>query len=279
MSNKFNIKGDEAMMKGLTMRLIPVLIMGGFAGVAGASGFALQNQTGSGNGNAFAGAAATAEDAGTIFFNPAGMTYLSEGHSVSLAGTVLRRTIDYKDTGSTTNAAPIPPLPVGSFIYAPTGDGGNAGGVALIPAGFWSYAVTPALRVGLGVSPTFGNETEYDENFRGFNSGFYASMEQVNINPSIAYKINEKVSVGAGINFAHNETQFKFGVPFAHPVGAAGLPAGTYTKVKGDDWGVGYNLGAMFQLSPSTRLGLSYRSTVKFTLEGEQTYTASSPTL
>lgn len=260
------------MMKGLTMRLIPALMMFGFAGAASASGFAIQNQTGSGNGTAFAGAAAAAEDAGTIYFNPAGMTYLSEGHNISASGTLLGRSIKYKDTGTYTRPGVIAAPNV--TVYAPTGNGGDAGGLALIPAGFWAYSLSPSLRIGVGVSPTFGNETEYDKNFRGFNAGYFGAMEQININPSIAYKINEKVSVGAGVNFAHNETEFKFGVPAQSPTPAVGIPAGTHVDVKGDDWAVGYNLGAMFQLSPSTRVGLTYRSNTKFHLEGKQKVSA-----
>ena len=53
------------------------------AGHAMAAGFALQNQNGAGTGYAYAGSAAVAEDASTIFFNPAGMLYLSEGHHVT----------------------------------------------------------------------------------------------------------------------------------------------------------------------------------------------------
>jgi long-chain fatty acid transport protein len=265
------------MNKVLTMRMIPALMLFGFAGVASAAGFAIQNQTGSGNGNAFSGAAAAAEDAGTIYFNPAGMTYLSEGHNISGSGTLLSRSIKYKDTGTFTRAGVIAPPNI--TVYAPTGDGGNAGGLALIPSGYWAYSLSQSLRIGVGVSPTFGNETEYDKNFRGFNAGFYGAMEQININPSIAFKLNEMVSLGAGVNFAHNETQFKFGVPVQSPTPAVGAPAGAYVDVKGDDWATGYNLGAMFQLSPSTRVGLTYRSNTKFHLEGKQKVSATGATL
>ena len=265
------------MTQKISMKLIPALMLLGFAGTASASGFAIQNQTGSGNGNAFAGAAAAAEDAGTIYFNPAGMTYLPMGHSVTAVGTVLMRSIDYDDTGTFTRAGVIAAPNI--TVFAPTGEGGDAGGTALIPAGYWSYAYSKDLRFGVGVSPTFGNETEYKKNFRGFNSGFYASMEQININPSIAYKLNDMVSIGAGISFAYNETSFKFGVPVQSPTPAVGAPAGTYVKVTGDDWTTGFNLGAMFQLSPATRLGLTYRSKTKLDLEGEQKVSATGATL
>ena len=264
-----------------SMKLIPALMLLGFAGAAGAAGFAIQNQTGSGNGNAFAGAAAAAEDAGTIYFNPAGMTNLPMGHNVTAVGTILERTIEFKNTGTTTfnNGAPFTAPAGGSLsIYAPTGNGGNAGGVGLIPAGYWSYAYSKDLRFGVGVSPTFGNETDYGKNFRGFNSGFYAEMVQMNINPSIAFKVNDMLSIGAGVSFAHNEITLKQGVPLQHPAPGV-LPAGTYIKVTGDDWATGFNLGALFQLSPNTRLGLSYRSETRFDLEGKYKVSATGAVL
>jgi long-chain fatty acid transport protein len=247
------------MQKTMTPRLIPALIAIAFSGSAAAAGFQLQNQTGSGNGNAFAGAAATAEDAGTVFFNPAGMTRLAPGHNISLSGTLLSRDIDYRDTGS---SALVPSLG--------TTDGGNAGGLSLLPALYWVYSVTPSLSVGLGISPTFGNRTEYDFDFVGRNAGYFAEIKQININPSVAWKVNEQFSIGGGINFAHNETHFRQGL-------ALGALAATtnHIDIKGDDWAVGYNLGVMFQATPATRIGLTYRSELKFNLEGEQTVSIS----
>jgi len=252
------------MTRNNSMKLIPALMLLGFAGAASAAGFAVQNQTGSGTGNAFAGAAAAAEDAGTIYFNPAGMTNLPQGHNIALSGTLLNRTIDFKNKGSTIDSAPA------AFFPLPTGDGGDAGGLALIPAGYWAYRISPNLSVGVGVGPTFGNKTEYGFNFIGRNAGFFFEMEQININPSIAYKVNDMVSLGAGVSFAHNDSTFKQGVALVRP--AVGFAANNFLKVEVDDWAVGYNLGATFQLSPATRIGLAYRSELEFDLEGKQKY-------
>lgn len=215
---------------------------------AWASGFALQNQNGSGNGNAFAGAAAAAEDAGTIFFNPAGMTLLGEGDNVSLAGTIIDRSIKFTDKGTSPN-----------LVGASATNGGDAGGTALVPAFYWSHALSKQLWVGLGVSPTFGNKTEYDFSFIGRNSGYFAEMQQVNINPSLAYKLNEQLSLGFGINIAQNTTHFKVGFPGS---------ATNYIDIEGDAWGYGFNFGAMYSITPATRLALTYRSQIKFDLEG-----------
>ncbi|PKO83184.1 MAG: aromatic hydrocarbon degradation protein [Betaproteobacteria bacterium HGW-Betaproteobacteria-11] len=241
------------MKKQHTLRLIPALLMGAFAGSAGAAGFALQNQNGSGNGNAFAGVAAVAEDAGTIFFNPAGMTYLPEGHSLSVAGTVLNRSIDFNNAGTTA-------MPTGFPLGT---NGGDGGGTALIPAAYYAYSISPRLRIGVGLSPTFGNKTQYDETFIGRFSGYFAELKQINLNPSIAYRLNDTVSLGFGLNYAKNEVEFRQMIP----VGAATQSIGT---LEGDDTAWGYNLGALFQLNPETRLGLAYRSRITFHLEGTQ---------
>lgn len=241
------------MTKGMTKRLIPALMMFGFAGVAGASGFALQNQSGSANGNAFAGAAAAAEDASTIFFNPAGMTYLPKGHTISLSGTILDRSIKFKNTGSTGTAL---------NGAGNTANGGEAAGTAFLPHGYWAWSVAPDVWFGVGVGPTFGNKTEYDRNFIGRNAGYFAEIEHININPSFAVKVNDMLSLGLGVNFTRASVAFKQGIPNG---------TGNYLDIESDPvWGVGANIGAMFQLSPSTRIGVAYRSGIKFDVEGKQ---------
>lgn len=249
------------MKKSLTMRLIPALMMIGFAGAAGASGFALQNQSGSANGNAFAGAAAAAEDASTIFFNPAGMTYMPTGHTITLSGTILDRSIKFKNTGTTNS----------TLNNATPSNGGEAGGTAFLPHGYWSWSVAPDVWFGVGVGPTFGNKTEYDKNFIGRNAGYFAEIEHVNINPSFAIKVNDMLSLGLGVNFTRAHVAFKQGVPLN-----TAIPGNTnqnYLHVEGDAaWGVGANIGAMFQLSPSTRLGIAYRSAIDFDIDGKQKY-------
>ena len=178
----------------------------GFAGVASASGFALQNQSGSANGNAFAGAAAAAEDASTIYFNPAGMTNLPKGHTIALSGTLLKRSINYKDNGTST-----------ALNNGNVGDGGEAGGLGLLPHGYWSWSVAPDVWFGVGVGPTFGNKTEYDKNFIGRNAGFFTEIKQININPSLAIKVNDVLSLGLGVDISHAALRLKQGVPPRRP--------------------------------------------------------------
>jgi long-chain fatty acid transport protein len=249
------------MQKRITMRLIPAIIAVAFSGGAYASGFQLSEQSASGIGVANAGAAAAAEDASTIYFNPAGMTYLPEGHSISLATTILDRRTHFTDEGT------------GGFLNStlgkPVGDsGGNGGGAHAIPAIYYSYALTSDWRLGFAVNPTFADETNYDNTFAGRYSGLKTSIEVINFNPSVAYKVNDAVSLAFGINYAKASVNFKQ----ATVLGAGAVADGT-GRLKGDGDGWGYNLGVMWKIQPETRLGFSYRSKIKFNLEGEKIQT------
>jgi long-chain fatty acid transport protein len=217
---------------------------------ATASGFALLNQNGSDAGYAYAGAAAVAQDASTVFFNPAGMTYLTPGHHVSGALSIPMGSLRFKDTGST------------AFPGSSLGDnGGQAGGVAIIPAGYWSMSINPALRLGLGLSPTFGNITDWSKTFIGRYQGTSSEITAINANPSVAWRMNNVISLGAGFNIVGFDADLRGMVP-----GPALMDS--RTKLTGRDIGFGYNLGAMLQVTPATRLGITYRSSIGLNVEG-----------
>lgn len=246
---------------------IPLVASGAFvSGHAMAAGFALQNQNGAGTGYAYAGSAAVAEDASTIFFNPAGMTYLAEGHHVTGALTMLDRSLEFKDRNTNNLIIPLG----GPFTanYSLGGDGGQAGGKSYVPALYWAMSITPELRIGLGVSPTFGNATEWDDDFMGRFQGTYSEIKAVNVNPSVAWKVNDRVSLGFGLNVVKFEADLRGAAPDITP----GIPPGVdegKSKLTGDDTGYGWNAGAMFQVTPTTRIGVSYRSTVNLKVKGK----------
>lgn len=244
------------MQKKITLRLLPALLAAAFSGGAHAAAFQLTGQSASGVGIANAGAAAAAEDASTLYYNPAGMTYLSLGHNISMAATVLDRTTRFSNTGTSRLAG----------VYPLGDDGGNGAGTHVVPALYYTYALDQDWRLGLAINPTFADETEYDKRFIGRFSGLRTQIRVVNLNPSVAYKVNEALSLAVGINYAKAEVEFGQAVPH---LGGPTRPDGEGV-LKGDATGWGYNLGAMFQATQDTRLGLSYRSKIKFDLEGTQ---------
>ena len=245
------------MQKSFMPRLIPALIAVVFTSGAHAAAFQLTGQSAAGVGIANAGASAAAEDTSTLYYNPAGMTYLPTGHNFSIAATALNRSTRFTDEGTGRYAT----------VYPLGADGGNGGGLHVVPALYYAYSLTPDWRLGLAINPTFADETEYDKNFVGRYSGLKTQIRIINFNPSVAYKVNDALSLAFGINVAKADVEFNQAVP--NPLGPS--QADGLGVLKGDAIGWGYNLGLMYQLTKDTRVGLSYRSKIKFDLEGTQT--------
>ena len=235
--------------------------------VAQAAGFALVEQNASGLGNAYAGQAATAADASTLYFNPAGMTHL-DGRQMVLAGNAIRPSAEFSNRGSG-NA------PLQSSLG---GDGGDAGAWALVPNFYYVTELRPGVKVGLGVNAPFGLATVYDTDWVGRFHAVKSDMKTLNVNPSLAFKVSDRFSVGVGFNMQRIQAvltnKVNYSAVFAQASGGALIAPdieGT-AKVEGDDWSWGFNLGMLFSPDEATRLGIHYRSPVDFTLEGNASF-------
>ena len=232
---------------------VAVLVAALFSGNAAASGFQLWEQNGSGLANAYAGSAAVADNASTIYFNPAGMTKL-QAHEFSVGVDGVRPSFKFTNNGSS-----VAPAATGS-------NGGDAGGWAAVPNGYLSWALTKDLYLGLGVGAPFGLITEYDPDWVGRFQAIKFDIKTVNVNPSIAYRLNDKVSLGFGLNWQKMDAVYE-----RQAATLNALTQATRIKLDVDDDAWGWNVGALFDVSPTTRVGISYRSTVKYTLDGTLT--------
>ncbi len=251
------------MKHSLFARIAPAALVALASGSAGAAGFQLLEQNGSGVGNAFAGSAAVAENASTIFFNPAGMTKLSGDRQVSIGLDVVNVGFEFNDEGSS--------LP--ALTATGTGDGGDAGDLAYIPNAYFSTKLTDKLAVGIGIGAPFGLKTEYDDDFIGRFLAINSDIKTININPSVAYQVSEKLSLGFGLNYQKIEAELSNAVNFSGLLAQAGIGVfpgleGVGT-VKADDYSWGWNVGLLFEPSDTTRIGVSYRSKIKYELSGD----------
>ncbi|HHB13141.1 MAG TPA: hypothetical protein ENK62_08080 [Chromatiales bacterium] len=243
------------------------------AGQAQAAGFALIEQSASGMGNAFAGAAAIAEDASTIYFNPAGMMKLPAGNQIVVGGHIIRAKAKFTDNGSSdwTSATP-------GMLAGPDDDGGTIG---FVPNFYWATQLEPGVRFGIGVNAPFGLETKYDEDWIGRYHAVRSDLKTLNINPSVAFSITPKVDFGAGINIQYIEATLTNKVNYTvicssgtvTCTGGALQPDGL-AEVSGNGISYGWNLGLMINMSEATRIGLSYRSAIEHTVEGSVNFGA-----
>ncbi len=224
-------------MKKMTLRTVPAVLLAVFSGAASAAAFQLLEQNASGLGTAYAGSAAVADNASTIFFNPAGMTQL-QGVQLSLGVAGVGPSYKFDNDGTT---------------GATGGNGGDAGGWAAVPNAYASWRLTRDLSAGIGISAPFGLATKYDSDWIGRAQSVKSEIRTINVNPSLAYRVNDKVSLGFGVNYQTIDAEL----------------TNAFSRLKGDDSAWGWNAGALFTLSPAMRVGLSYRSSMKYTLEGK----------
>jgi long-chain fatty acid transport protein len=232
-----------------------------------AGGMALSMQNGSQLGSAYSGGAA-AEDASTVYYNPAGLLWLD--HPETLASFVL-----ISPSGGFTNNGSV----TAGTIPTTGGNGGAVGDSIVIPTFYVGYPVSDRLALGFGISVPYGLATSYDADWVGRYHAIKSRLTTLDLSPAIAWRPVEKVSVGFGLDWQHvNATltnAVDFGligflntVPGMLPGGADGG-----LRVHGDDTSMGFNIGTMIELSGSARLGVHYRSKVKHLLEGAAEFT------
>lgn len=216
------------------------------AAPAHASGFALVEQNASGLGNAYAGQAAVAEDASTVYFNPAGLSRIA-GRQAVLAGHAIVPSARFSGTASTVG---LPAQPVGQ--------GGDAGLAAFVPNAYLALDLAPGLKFGIGLNAPFGLATKYEAPWAGQAQALRSELKSYNVNPSLAWRIDDRLSLGVGVNWQRVEAELSS----IHPV--TGLPV----VMRGDDASWGWNAGGLWAPDDATRIGLAYRGGIEHKLTG-----------
>lgn len=261
-------------MSRLLVRHYKILVASGILvlqqNVSFAAGFALIEHSASGVGNAFAGSAAVAEDASTIYFNPAGLSHL-KGNQVVAAGHFIGPKISYDDQNSKT------------FNGSDTLNGSSSSEGATnaqVPNLYMSSTFKNGVSFGLGINVPFGLTTEYDDDWVGRYHGVKSEMLTVNINPSFALKFNKNLSMGVGLNIQKIDVTLTSAVDFGG-ICIAQFPAAScasfglapqqndgFATISGDSWSTGLNFGLLANITKQTRVGLSYRAGVSHTISG-----------
>jgi long-chain fatty acid transport protein len=249
--------------------------------LAAAAGFEIREHGARGLGSAFAGEAAIAEDARTVFWNPAGMTLL-EGTNLVGSGQIIFTNFEFEDQGSRRNPA------VGGPLLGRRES--TAGEIGLVPNFYLSQAVGDRFRLGLGVDAPFGLRTDWDPDWVGRYHAVLSDLLTINFNPSFAVRLLDQLSIGAGMSIMYADAELTNFIDLGTvcvtvqglPPGAcsaAGLPpqgADAFIRIKGDDWSFGWNVGALFHPTERTRIGAHYRSRVDHTLEGSADFSVPS---
>ncbi|MCH2339724.1 OmpP1/FadL family transporter [Pseudomonas sp. NPDC047963] len=236
-------------MKKTWLKTAIAVAVGALSTQAMAAGFALNEQSISGMGTSFAGRSSSADDASTVFGNPAGMALL-ESEQVSFGMAAINAKTDINDTSG---------LP---------GNGSNDGDMVpftAVPMGYYVKPLDDKWAVGVGIYVPFGLITDYESGFQGRYFGDYSEVRVITVQPTVSYRFNEKLSIGFGPTINRIDGELQSAVLNAATPGAND----GRIKVTGDDTAIGFNAGMLYEFTPHTRMGLTYHSKVDYTLEGE----------
>jgi len=229
------------------------------AGPALASGFALREESAEGLGNAFAGQTAKAYNSSTAYYNPAGMSNLTQDE---VAGTVTWIAPQAKFEGHNTS-------PLGGNLTGSQPN--NAIKAAAVGTMFGVYKLNEDWSLGMSVAAPFGMRSDYKADWVGRYQALHSDVTDVEFSPTMSYKVNDHWSVGGGprvdyIDATLSQAINSNAISLGNGGGAVGQDGSA--KVWGDDTGYGYVLSTLYKFDESTRVGATYRSRIVHTLDG-----------
>ncbi|MBU2012998.1 OmpP1/FadL family transporter [Stutzerimonas chloritidismutans] len=247
-------------MKTTWLKTALAVAVGALSTQAMAAGFALNEQSISGMGTSFAGRSSSADDATTLFGNPAGMSRLKR-EEVSFGMAAIHAKTDIKNN-SGSFSSPVPALngPI---------EGSNDGDMVpftAVPMGYYVKPIDDKWAVGVGIYVPFGLVTDYESGYQGRYFGDYSEVRVITVQPTVSYRFNEKLSVGFGPTINRIDGELQSASPNA--AGPLGSNDGR-VKVTGNDTALGFNAGLLYEFTPQTRAGITYHSKVAYTLEGD----------
>nr|WP_316642147.1 OmpP1/FadL family transporter [uncultured Roseateles sp.] len=277
-------------------------LLGGLcAPAAMASGYHFGSQSASAQGTANANSAEAA-DASVLFYNPAGMTQLKGTQASGVLNLVLPSG-RFQDQGSVT------------LFGLPTG-GGNGGKFvhnAAVPHAYLTHQLSDRMSLGFAMFVPFGSKSEYESDWSGRYNTIGTELKTIALNPSIAFKLNDRLSLGAGMTAQMIDGKLAKAADFGSGAlnllvesqvaanAQPGVPVdvvraavinklgGLIKQVSGNplysgrvdidgkDWGLGFNLGLMYHHDEDTRFGVAYRSRIKHQLTGDARWQVQTP--
>ena len=235
--------------------LAAVLLFAGARG-GGAAGFALYDQSARGIGMGGA-VTARASDPSAIFYNAAGIGF-QEQRQLSIGSSVFTLSTDF------TGDDPYPGAGREEFLDI----------AVPVPVGYYVHPVSDRAVLGIGVFAPFGLKTEWDDpDFSGRFISRVAKLDAIAVNPTIACRVSDRLSIGGGVDVRITSVQLERNVPFPNPF-TGGLMDVASVKLESDTAvDVGFNLGVLFKPGGGLSLGAAYRHRVNVDFTGLATFT------
>lgn len=215
------------------------------ASAAHAAGFMLTEQSAGALGRAYAGVGVDGTDLSGVYYNPATMT-LHPGTQIQAGFVAVGLDLAFEGTGPNSDVS----------------ENGQYNTQA-IPHGYISHQISDSMWVGLAMTVPFGMGTEYDDDWRFANRGISAEVLTFDFNPNVAWKVSDKLSLGAGMSIQYASADLKMRKDVVKDL------ASIDSEVDADSWAWGFNVGLMWTPLENLRFGLSYRSKINHNADGD----------
>ncbi len=184
----------------------------------------------------------------SVYTNPAGMTGIN-GTKIIGGSQVLLPSVRFDSDIATAGGS----------------DGGNAGSGAVIPSLFTVKSLNEDWRIGLGISVPLGGGVDYGKDFVGRYQAQKSELAVINISPAVAYRINDKLSLGVGISFLYTSLDLHIAINQPGPFAADGQAK----MDELDDWGYQGFIGATYKATDRLTIGAVYRTEADVEVEGD----------
>jgi long-chain fatty acid transport protein len=242
-----------------TTRALAVALLGAALGgePAAGAGFSIYEQGARGMG--FAGAyTAQTQDPSAIFHNAAGIAFLT-GSRLYLGGTLVKPSTDFAGADpfpgqGRTETGDVSPIPV--------------------PAAYFTHALRDGLVLGVGVHAPFGLRTQWKDPdaYSGRYLSTLADLKGVSVNPTLAFKLADRLALGVGLDVRFNKVRLERRVPGIHPFTQRVVDIAEVALESDTATGLGFNVGMVAKPAAHLAFGLSYRHKVNVDLEGAATF-------
>ena len=238
------------MKRAMLVMLILTLCAGG---TVWASGLAIPEQGAAALGYA-ASMTARSEELSAMYYNPAGLTYVA-GSELFLGVTPITPSHKYM-THTTVQKA-------NKQTFYP-------------PQAFFAMHMGQNFVVGIGAFAPFGLGTDWDKDWVGRYTSTYAEVATIHIQPTVAYKVNDKVSVGVGVAYVTSSATIEKMIDFGSQFGQTANPTfDSKSSMEGDGSAVAFNVGVQVKATDRMAVGASYQSAYDIEYEGKAKFTHS----
>ena len=147
----------------------------------------------------------------------------------------------------------------------------NAEAPGYVPNLYYVHQQNDRLWWGIGLFTRFGNSTEYSQYFPGRYNSYLAKISSLSLQPTIAYKLTDKLSVAAGADIMYIALDLKN----KNDMSKLGLPNNVDSEIDGHNYSVGWNLGLNYQITPKTAVAALYRSKITHNMDADAKFSVS----